>query len=112
VAEAAPAGISQPMRHEIELRETLRKHERVVVTVVLGAGSPAGEPRALLECSVALTDELRLGYTDAGQRRAKCRPSALAYADDWRVRRFDERDTEATWHPVAMLRCNDAGGQP
>src|SRR5262249_42586951 len=70
IAKAASWFGAEPVRHQVELRESLRKHERVVVGVILGAGRPARELTALLEGRIALAEELRFRYTHPLQRCA------------------------------------------
>ena len=57
VAEISPLIVAQPVRHQIHLRKALRQHERMVVVIVVGAGGPAGELRALLEGGIAVAEE-------------------------------------------------------
>ncbi len=103
VAEAAIAAFGEPMRNQVELGEALRKHQRVIVRIVVRASSPAREARTLLERRVTLAEELRFRDTDARERGAQSRPGALAHADDRNVGRLHQRHTEARWHAAAMF---------
>src|SRR3546814_9945110 len=65
VAKTLAIARCEPMRHQIELREALREHQRMVISVVVGAGRPAGELRALLrseEHTSELQSLMRISY--------------------------------------------------
>ena len=85
IAEAAPVLSREPVRHEVQLRKALRKHQRVIIEVIRGAGRPTGESRALFERRIALPEEFRLGHADARERAAQGRPGSFTHADDGRV---------------------------
>lgn len=85
----------QPAGNQIGVEIALRQHERAVVAGVVAVLSPAHELRTLLECCVAFTDEVALGYADAAQGVAHRRPGALAHADGGQVRRFDPGDLQS-----------------
>src|SRR5690606_22348159 len=95
-----------------QLRETLGIHQRMVVTIVGRACRPAREPRSLLERGITLTEELRFGNADAGERRAQRRPRACPHSDDRRVGRLDQGDAKTAWTPAAMLRSDYSCSQP
>ncbi len=71
-----------------------RRRERVQITVALGAGHPAVEPRSLFERSVAGGEEFGLADPDCRQRRAHRRPGPLADADGRDVGRLDQCDVK------------------
>jgi hypothetical protein len=113
IAEAAPLPLAQPVRHQVHLREPLRKHQGMIIGVIPGTGGPAGKLSALLEGGVALPEKRGLGYADAFQRRAHGRPGALADTDDLDVRGFNQRDGKgARLDTRLMARGDDARGQP
>src|SRR5262249_27217187 len=113
IAEAASLPVAEPMRHEVELREPLRKHEGMVVGIVLSACGPARELTALLEGRIALPEELRLRYTHSLQGCTHRRPCSLAHADDLDVRRLDQRHREAVGLDPSLMACgDDPRGEP
>ncbi len=112
IREALVPTVPQPVRREIELRERLRKHQRVVVPIVLGAGGPARELRSLLECSIAVTEEISLGHSHFLESGSQRRPGAFADTNDLDRRRFDQRHREAARHAASVARGDDARGQP
>src|SRR3546814_11352334 len=65
VAKTLAIARCEPMRHQIELREALREHQRMVISVVVGAGRPAGELRALLERRVGGAEQF--GFREIGR---------------------------------------------
>src|SRR3546814_19532456 len=82
VAKTLAIARCEPMRHQIELREALRAHQRMVISVVVGAGRPAGELRALLERRVGGAEQF--GFRDAHPRprqlgRESCRERVCSY---------------------------------
>ncbi len=103
----------EPMGHQVDLGESLGKHQGVVVPVVVRARRPAIEARALFEGGIAMTEELRLGHTHLLECRAQRRPGSLADADDVDGRRFDQRDREGARLDAALVaRGDDPGSQP
>jgi hypothetical protein len=60
LAERAILRIAQPVWREVQLREPLREHERMIVALVLGTGRPARKSGTLFEGGIALAEELRL----------------------------------------------------
>src|SRR5688572_32176059 len=93
--ERSSSRLLVPVRSQIDLRERLRQHQRVIVEITRVAVHPACELRTLFECSFALADELRFADADLAQRVAHGRPGAFADADRRDRRRFDECDAHA-----------------
>ena len=60
IAEALIIAAPQPMRHEVDLSKPVGKHERMVVGIIRRSRSPARELTALLECGIAVLEEIRL----------------------------------------------------
>ena len=76
-AEGAPGMLTQPMRRQIHLGESLRQHQGMIVAIVVGAGGPAGEARALLECGVAVAKKLGFRNAHLFQRGAQASARCL-----------------------------------
>src|SRR5262249_44699384 len=113
IAEGLVRSLAPPVRHEIELSESVRKHQRMVVSVVRCARGPACEPTSLLECRVAVTEQGSLRDTHPLQGGADRRPRTFPDADDLDVRRLDQRYREAArLHPSLMAGGYDSSGEP
>src|SRR5688572_32384823 len=65
VAKAPALGFCEPMRDQIQLREALRQHKRVIVSIVRSTSGPLRETCTLLERGITLPDELRFRHSDA-----------------------------------------------
>src|SRR5258706_4234379 len=83
------------------------------MVVMLGlTTAPSDELRTLLDCGVALADEVRLRHADAPQRIAHGRPGAFAHADRTDGGRLHQGHLQTRPLRVTVVRSDHARGQP